>query len=319
MKTILQSASGFIAGFLVCFLIFSQLSFDKLRKGETKSEGPVELSKENEPLPKWYAPRLPSAISFAGERVPLDQWDVRERLDREMLFNYYYQNNVLYILKLSNRYFPVIEERLKANGVPDDFKYLCIAESNLLANATSRSGAVGFWQFLAGTAPGYGLELNSEVDKRRDLIESTDAACRYLKQAYQRFGTWTAAAASYNCGQGGYQKQADRQKTKYYYDLWLPEETNRYIFRILAFKSLVENAGELGFEVDEEELYYPVKTRVVKVSRSIPDLSQFAIANGTNYKTLRLLNPWLRTNSLRIKPGTGYEIKLPLPSGRDQD
>ena len=251
----------------------------------------AERKKKNEAT-KWYAPSLPDKIDFAGEEVPLHKWDVRERLDRELLFNYYYQNNVLFILKLSNRYFPVIEERLKANGVPTDFKYLCIAESNLLPNATSKVGAVGFWQFMPDTAPAYNLEVNKQVDKRRDIIRSTDAACKYLKIAYNKFGSWTAAAASYNCGQGGYSTQAKLQKTNYYYDLLLPEETNRYMFRILAFKHLVQNAKELGFELEEEELYQPVKTRKIIVTSPISDLVQFAFDNGTNYKTLKLLNPW---------------------------
>src|SRR5690606_23721116 len=140
--------------------------------------------------------------SFAGEQVPLGRWDVREKFDRELLLNYYNPGNIVYLLKLANRNFPVISERLKANGVPDDFKYLCIAESNMQGWAISRSGAVGYWQFMDGTAPGYGLETSSQVDQRRDLIKSTDAACKYLKQAYNKFGNWTAAAASYNCGQG---------------------------------------------------------------------------------------------------------------------
>ena len=212
---------------------------------------------------------------------------------------------------MSNRYFPVIEERLRANGVPEDFKYLCVAESNLLANATSRVGAVGYWQFMPDTAPGYNLEVNKQVDKRRDIIESTDAACKYLKTAYNRFGSWTAAAASYNCGQGGYAKQADLQRTKYYYDLLLPEETNRYLFRILAFKHLVENASELGFALNKEEFYQEIGTRKIIVTSTINDLVQFAIENGTNFKTLRLLNPWLRSNTLPVKAGKKYEILLP--------
>lgn len=301
MKTTIQTVFNFVTGFFVCLFIITQLSFESLRGG----------TQEKNEATKWYAPSLPDKIDFAGEEVPLHKWDVRERLDRELLFNYYYQNNVLFILKLSNRYFPVIEERLKANGVPTDFKYLCIAESNLLPNATSKVGAVGFWQFMPDTAPAYNLEVNKQVDKRRDIIRSTDAACKYLKIAYNKFGSWTAAAASYNCGQGGYSTQAKLQKTNYYYDLLLPEETNRYMFRILAFKHLVQNAKELGFELEEEELYQPVKTRKIIVTSPISDLVQFAFDNGTNYKTLKLLNPWLRSNSLPVKAGKSYEVLLP--------
>lgn len=303
MKTMTSPAFNFLTGFVICLFIISQFSFDN-KKGETV------LEKMEYPY-QWYAPELPGKMDFAGEPVPLDKWDVKERLDRELLFNYYWQNNVLFVLKMSNRYFPVIEERLRANGVPEDFKYLCIAESNLLANATSRVGAVGFWQFMDDTAPAYNLEVNKQVDQRRDVIASTDAACKYLKAAYNKFGSWTAAAASYNCGQGGFATQANLQKTKHYYDLLLPEETNRYIFRILAFKHLVENANDLGFILDDDDLYHSVKTRKINVNTPVNDLVQFAIANGTNYKTLKLLNPWLRSNSLPVKAGRSYEILVP--------
>ncbi len=301
MKAAIQTVFNFVTGFFVCLFIITQLSFENLRSGTEEKIGET----------KWYAPSLPDKIDFAGEKVPLNKWDIRERLDREILFNYYYQNNILFILKLSNRYFPVIEERLKANGVPADFKYLCIAESNMLANATSRVGAVGFWQFMPDTAPAYGLEVNKQVDTRRDIIRSTDAACRYLKNAYNKFGSWTAAAASYNCGQGGYSAQAKLQQTNYYYDLLLPEETNRYMFRILAFKHLVENSKELGFELEQEELYQPVETRKIIITSSVTDLVQFALDNGTNYKTLKLLNPWLRSTSLPVRSGKSYEVLLP--------
>ena len=261
---------------------------------------------------EWRPPVLPKQFSFAGEKVPLDRWEVRERLDREVLFNSYNQANIIFLMKLSNRYFPVISERLKDNGVPDDFKYLCIAESNLLASAVSRAGATGFWQFMSGTAPGYGLEANSMVDERMDLAKSTDAASKYLKRAYERFGTWTAAAASYNCGMGGYNGQATFQQTKNYYDLHLPEETNRYIFRILAFKYILENAEALGFKVAPNDLYAEVPHRTLTVTSSVPDLAQFAINNGTTYKVLRLMNPWLRGKSLPVRSGKTYVIKLPV-------
>ncbi|HYF30713.1 MAG TPA: lytic transglycosylase domain-containing protein [Chitinophagaceae bacterium] len=259
---------------------------------------------------QWFVPDLPTEISFAGERVPLEQWDVKERLDRQVLFNYYQPSNVLYMLKMANRYFPIIEQRLKANNVPDDFKYLCVAESNLVAEAISRSGAVSYWQFLSVTAPGYNLEVNKEIDQRYDILKATDAACKYLKTAYQKFGSWTAAAASYNCGQGGYNSQATFQRTKNYYDLMLPEETNRYLFRILAFKYLMENAAQFGFVLENDEAYPPLQTRSVTVNQSIPDLAAFAIDHGTNYKNLRLLNRWLRGRSLTVRPGKTYVILL---------
>ena len=287
MKSALQPIFNFTSGFITCLFIIVQSSFNNDK--EVKATLQPEFKTH-----QWYAPAIPQKLDFAGETVPLEQWDVKERMDRELLFNYYWQNNILYILKLANRFFPIIEERLTANGVPKDFKYLCVAESNLLANATSKAGAVGFWQFLAGTAPGYDLEVNSRVDERRHIMQSTDAACKYLKAAYAKFGSWTAAAASYNCGQGGYATQAKMQKTNNYYDLFLPEETSRYIFRILTFKHIMENAKDLGFILQDDEFYHPVKTRTVTVTATIDDLSQFAISNGTNYKILRTLNPWLQ-------------------------
>jgi hypothetical protein len=256
-------------------------------------------------------PALPAQMSFAGEAVPLDRWDVRERFDRELLLNYYNPANVLFLVKMSNRYFPIISERLKAAGVPDDFKYLCVAESNLVGSAVSKSGAVGFWQFMNNTAPGYGLQTNSEVDDRHEIERSTDAACAYLKRAYAKYQSWTAAAASYNCGQGGYSSQAAFQGTTDYYNLYLPEETNRYIFRILTFKHLLQNAASLGFVVKEEERYPAIPVRTISVSTSIPNLARFAQDNGTTYKMLRQLNPWLKGRSLTVRSGATYKIKLP--------
>ena len=301
MKTY-NGVLNFVLGAVVSFFLISQFAF----KNEENRK------KENEKdTHQWYAPKLPEKISFAGEAVPINRWDVKEKFDRELLQNYYNQGTIVYLIKLANRNFPIISERLKANGVPDDFKYLCIAESNMQGWAVSRSGAVGYWQFMDGTAPGYGLETSAQVDQRRDLVKSTDAACRYLKQAYEKFGNWTAAAASYNCGQGGYNKQAVFQKTVNYYDLYLPEETNKYIYRILAFKYLLENAEALGFSVTDDEKYDVIPSRTVQVTGTIPDLTQFAISNGTTYKILKLMNPWIKGRSLSVAKGKSYIIKLP--------
>lgn len=303
------SVFNFAGGAAFALLILSQISF----KNNTNSQ-PEEKPVATAAAPEWRAPAIPEQLSFAGEAVPLDRWDIQERFDREFLVNTYNPANILILLKRSGRYFPVISDRLKANGVPDDFKYLCIAESNLWGIAVSRSGAVGYWQFMNGTAPGYGLETTSQVDQRMDIAKSTDAACKYLKQAYARFGSWTAAAASYNCGMGGYNKQATFQRTKNYYDLQLPEETNRYIYRILAFKYVFENADALGFKMNDAEKYDEVPHRVVNVTSSIPNLADFAIQNGTTYKILRLMNPWLKSQSLTVSRGKSYNIRLPIKS-----
>lgn len=269
------------------------------------------------PLRTVQPPPLPDSMNFAGERVPLQRRDVREQLDREVLYNYYTPSQILYILKQIPRYFPLIEERLRANGVPDDMKYLCIAES-ALQQAISKAGAVGFWQFMAGTAPAYGLEVNAYVDERYHIEKSTDAACSYLKRAYAQFGSWTAAAASYNCGTAGYQSQAGFQRKMNYYDLNLPEETNRYIFRILTFKYFVTRAADLGFLVPQAETYPALAVKQVPVDHGIANLADYALQQGITYRTLRQYNPWLRGRSLPAKKGKTYILHLPAGTPPEQ-
>lgn len=285
---------------------FLGMSFRESEKGEAK----VEVKEDGRLQYKWYAPEIPRQMTFAGEKVPLERWDVREQFERELLYNYYNQYSTIYILRLSSRYFPLIEQRLKANGVPDDFKYLCVAES-ALRNQVSSAGAVGFWQFLKGTAPRYGLEIKEDVDERYHVAKATDAACAYLKEAYEKFGSWTAAAASYNCGMGGYSKFSSFQQTSDYYNLLLPEETMRYVFRIITFKHLISNAEELGYIIPKADEYKPMSTHRITVDTTIPDLAQFAIDNGTTYKMLKIMNPWLREHSLVVKPGKTYELEVP--------
>jgi len=292
---------NFFAGSVITFLVLSQFAF-KNNEGKNKNEESKNL---------WHAPAIPDQLSFAGEEVPMQRWDIREKFDKEYLLNFYSPGAIIYLSKLANRNFPVISARLKANGVPDDFKYLCIAESNMQSWALSKAGAVGYWQFMDNTAPGYGLETTSQVDQRQDLERSTDAACKYLKQAYAKFGNWTAAAASYNCGQGGYNAHSTFQRTTNYYDLYLPEETNKYIFRILTFKYLLENSAKLGFVIDDKEKYQDIPFRSITVSSGISDLADFAIKNGTTYKVLRTMNPWLKGKSLSVSKGKTYVIKLP--------
>ncbi len=295
----------FFSGFFLALLVSALFAFKET--DSNKNSDNALPSNAN----KWYAPALPEQLSFAGEEVPLHRWDVKEKFDKEYLKNYYDQGNILYLLKLAERNFPIISERLKANGVPDDFKYVCVAESNMQGWAVSKAGAVGYWQFMSGTAPGYGLEVHSNVDERRHLVKATDAASKYFKQAYKKFGNWTAAAASFNCGMGGYNKWATFQKTTNYYDLLLPEETNKYIFRITAFKHLMENAGDLGFIVEDNEKYKDIPFENIPVTSSIPNLVDFALKNGTTYKVLQTMNPWLTGQSLTVHSGKKYIIKLP--------
>jgi membrane-bound lytic murein transglycosylase D len=294
----------FLIGCLFMLFLTSGVAFkDKVAQNET-NRLPADSN-------KWYLPHLPEELSFAGERMPIERWDVKEKFDKEFLNNYYTQGNVIYLVKLAQRNFPAISERLKANGVPDDFKYVCIAESNMQSWALSKAGAAGYWQIMKGTAPGLGLQVSGQVDERQHLEKSTDAACSYFKQAHTKFGNWTAAAASYNCGIGNYFNRAAFQRSTNYYDLYLPEETNKYIYRVLAFKYIIENAEQLGFIVKDSEKYPAVPFKTIIVDATIPDLAAFAIDHGTTYKILILMNPWIRGKFLPVKPGHSYTIKLP--------
>lgn len=307
MKKNFRPVLYFLSGVAIAATVMTGLAFDISKDSEdlvmVKPDGRLQY--------KWYAPELPKSLSFASEPVPLDRWEVRERLDRDMLVNYYTHGSLLYILKLTTRYFPMIEQRLAANGVPDDFKYLCVAESSL-QHLTSSAGAQSLWQFLGGTATQYGLQVDGEVDERYNVEKATDAACKYFNAAYAKFGSWTAAAASYNCGMGGYSNQATYQQSMNYYDLLLPEETNRYVFRILALKYLISNAAKYGYIIQPQDAYKPFKSRTVTVTESIPDLAEYARQNGTSYKMVKILNPWLRARSLTVKAGKTYSLQLPV-------
>jgi len=259
---------------------------------------------------EFRAPILPKEISLFNEKVPLERREIREAFDRELIYNLYNQGHMIYIMKLTSRYFPAIEETLKRNGLPDDFKYLCVAESNL-QNLVSKVGASGFWQFMKNTAPTYGLMINDNVDERYHVERSTEAACQYLKNAHAKFGNWTAAAASYNCGMGGYNSQASYQGTYNYYDLHLPEETSKYIFRILAFKYILTNAESFGFKLEPSDLYSSDSSKTISVSGNISNVSAWAKQNGTNYKMIRLLNPWIRARSVTGMNGKTYMVKVP--------
>lgn len=259
---------------------------------------------------KIQAVHIPENVEFACEEVPLSNFDVRERLDRELLVNTYWHSNTLQLFKLASRYFPVIEAILVEEGVPDDFKYMALAESGL-RNVISPSNAVGFWQILQSSAKELGLEVNQVVDERYDIELSTRAACKYLKKAYDEFGSWTLAAASYNMGKHRLKKLCREQQASSYYDLFMNEETSRYVFRIIALKTIFTNAEKYGFYLSKKDLYEPIPCRSITVENEIDDLAAFAIENGTNYKTLKILNPWLRQPYLKVKKGKIYCILLP--------
>lgn len=253
---------------------------------------------------------LPESLSFAGEKVPLDQEDVVERLEREVYVNAYWESNLILLFKRSKKFLPEIERILREQGVPDDFKYLAIAESGLL-NATSSAGAKGYWQILEDTGKEYGLEISPSVDERYDLEKSTLAAAAYLKKAHAKFGTWTAVAASYNMGQTGFANRQEEQGQGSYYDLHLNEETSRYVFRVLAFKLLFENPAAFGYFLGEQDFYVQPELQTLTVSENIPDLALWAKEKGSSYKHLKRHNPWLRDRALLVKKGKSYLIGLP--------
>lgn len=220
---------------------------------------------------KVFAPSIPDTLTFAGESVPLATYYVREGLDNELIVNMYRQSSTVLYFKRASRYFPVIEPILKKNGIPSDFKYLCVIESGL-TNATSPAKAQGFWQFIASTGANYGLMVNDEIDMRDNLAASTEAACKYLRSLYNKFHSWTAAAAAYNCGENGLARRIDRQGTDVYYDIWLNTETSRYVYRILAIKLIMQNPRQYGYYLRKCDLYQPVPTRKATLSGQNIDL-----------------------------------------------
>ena len=253
---------------------------------------------------------LPKTLDFCGEAVPLDRFYVRESLEREIIVNSYRHSNTILLLKRTTRWFPVIDPILKKNNLPEDFKYLAMIESDL-TNVVSPSKAVGFWQFLEGTGKQYGLEIYKEVDMRYNQELETQIACDFLKDLYAKFGSWTLSAAAYNCGGGKVSRSIEEQHVSSYYDLLLPAETERYIYRILAFKLITQNPEKYGFHISDEGWYQPLEYKTITVTETIEDLAQFAIDKGTNLKMLKYYNPWLRSNKLTISEGNSYQIKLP--------
>jgi membrane-bound lytic murein transglycosylase D len=255
---------------------------------------------------------IPDVMTFAGERVPLQDTDVRERLDREIHVNTYWHSNMLLMIKKANRFFSEIEPLLKKYNLPDDFKYLAVAESGL-DNVTSHAGASGFWQFMKATGKEYGLEINNYVDERYNLELATKVAAQYLINSKDLFGSWTTAAAAYNAGNAGITKQMKRQDATDYYSLLLNSETGRYVFRILAFKEILSNPEKYGFYVDQQDLYQAIPTKTIIIETPIEDFAKFAKQQGINYKILKIHNPWLRDTYLKNASGKAYSIKIPIP------
>ena len=257
-----------------------------------------------------YAIDVPEKLDFAGERMPLNQPDVYERIDRELLVNTYWQSNGLLLIKRSKKYFPIIEPILKKHGIPDDFKYLAVIESGL-TQAVSPAKATGFWQIMRNTGRELGLEVNENVDERYHIEKATEAACKYLKQSKERMGSWTLAAAAYNAGNYGVEKKLKEQKADNYYDLLLGQETGRYVFRIVAIKTILKNTAKYGFNFEDKHLYTSEKTNIVIVDTAVTSFPDFAKRFGITYKDLKRHNPWLRDKHLNNASRKPYEIKIP--------
>ncbi len=312
LKTVLIS--------LLISIIVSGIAFGVYYYYDTKTPEVIykiydtQIDKEHkDDFPFQYiieTPKLPKKLDFCGEKVPLYNFDVSERIERELISNTYWHSSTLLALKRANRWFPVIVPILKKYGIPEDFKYLAIVESNL-ENVASPAHAVGFWQLLKKTARHYGLEVNKSVDERYDPWKSTEAACKYLLKAKKKFGTWTLAAVSYNVGMRNLSDQIKRQRTRVYYNMNLNDETARYLYRLLAIKSIFQNPAQYGFLVEKSLLYKPLEYTTEKVNRSIKDLAKWANIRGLNYRTLKIYNPWLRDNYLKVRKRKVYYIKLP--------
>ncbi|TXF91791.1 lytic transglycosylase domain-containing protein [Neolewinella aurantiaca] len=255
---------------------------------------------------------LDGPFTFAGETIPVDNFDVRERLDQELLRNAYFHRNTIMLLKRQQRYFPTIERILAEEGVPDDLKYLAVAESGL-SNATSVAGAKGVWQFMTPTGKGFGLEINGEVDERYHLEKATRAACKYLKGYYETYKDWRWVAAAYNMGGPNVNKWKSRQQAETVFELDINSETMAYLFRIVALKTILKDPLAFGYEISPEEHYPPLDSyKSITITKSIPDLADFAKQQGTSYRMLKVYNPWLISGSLTVSSGNSYEVKIPV-------
>jgi len=281
--------------FFIAFVLFSQCT--------------MVNSKLTNQTNTQIIPVRPQSISFAGEVAPLDKHYVLERLDRELLVNNFWHSNSILVLKRAAKYFPIIEPILQENGIPDDFKYLAVIESGL-TQVKSPVGAEGFWQFMAQTARDFGLEVNGDIDERLNLIKATESAAAYLTVAYAEFGNWTLAAAAYNAGVQRIKTSLGKQQTNSYYDLFLNEETSRYMYRMLATKLIFESPESYGFLIPKAQTYPFPKNKLVKVSISPIDWVAFAQSQNMSYADLREMNPWIKGYQLSNRNNKVYEVRV---------
>lgn len=299
-----------ILGLIAVIMISSLLIFATKTDSVKNTSNVNEIDKNTSDTYQIKALKIPLKLEFAGEHVPTEKADIKERIDRELLVNTYWQSNGLLLFKRTHKYFPIIEPILKKNGIPNDFKYLAVIESGL-QNVTSPAGAKGFWQIMKATAKENGLEVNANVDERYHIEKATQVACNYLKGAKERFGSWTLAAAAYNAGNTGIATKIKTQKVTNYYELLLGEETQRYIPRMVALKEILTNPQKYGFVFENEDLYKLEPTKIIEVDTIISDIAQFSKDLGINYKVLKLHNPWLRENKLNNNSRKLYQIKIP--------
>lgn len=257
------------------------------------------------------SPDIPTSVTFAGEKISFDRLDMAERLDRELTGIIYGQTTTELCFKRANRYFPAMARILKEQGVPLDFLYLAVTESSMDYNAYSSAKAAGMWQLLAGTARDYGLEVTDDVDERYDPEKSTVAACKYLKAAFKKYGHWPTVAASYNAGMGRISGELTKQKVENSFDLYLVQETSRYVFRIIAYKLVMESPKRYGYRFSRKNLWQPVDYTVVEVTGPVASWVDWAKAKGITYAQLREANPWIRSTKLTNAGGKTYKVRIP--------
>ena len=297
--------------FVITTLIFAVQNTSETTSPDVQDIAENDVEKSVSDSYRISAIEIPADLNFAGEVVPQDDPEIMERVDREFLVNTYWQSNALLLMKRANKYFPIIEPILAKNGIPDDFKYLAVAES-ALTNVVSHAGATGFWQIMKGTGKEYGLEINSNVDERYHLEKSTQVACDYLNKWKNKYGSWTMTAAAYNAGPGAINKYMGIQKVDDYYDLLLGQETGRYVFRIMAIKEILSNPDKYGFEIAKKDMYSAVPTFKVELEEPVASFADFANEYEINYKILKRHNPWLREPHLNNASRKKYTIEIPI-------
>jgi len=301
----------FLLPYLVITLlgIYTYCQFQEIKLREQGFVEYTELPQGN--TVNAIAIDLPDSLSFAGEPVPMSIPDVNERLDREMHINAYWHTNTIFLLKRAHRWLPQIARVLEEEGIPEDFKYVPAIEG-AFKNEISPKSAVGFWQFRKDAAIEFGLEVSRQVDERYDPIKSTRAASKYLRKAYEKFGSWTLVAASFNRGRAGIIRAMNNQKVDNYYDLMLNDETSRYVFRILAAKEILEHPHRYGFEVPDKHLYNIEPVKYVSVTKDVSNWVNWSQQQGINFKLLKRHNPWIQSNPLHVSSGKEYLVAIPL-------